>query len=363
MGSVVKSIGRVFKGIGKTLKKIAPVLLVAAAVYVGYGFATGFTGAGWPTITGWGKSLMGGVSSGSTVSQAAAQASQQVTAGTAAQTSALGTVAGTPLEVTTTPPMYGGAQAAAPSALETAAGAGTQQPGVTGGLLSSISPIGEAYAGDASVITDMGGPYSPGPDADIIAFDQSMASGVGAGSTGASGFGAGSMVSPSFNLSTLTGTGPGLESLGTRSALSNVGNVTGVAADLNNPQTWIQIAGDKAAEAWKAYKDLWKKDPLIAMYGTNQVIKMVAELLKEEEVKKEAGGLTYEELFGPGGMPRTSPTVAEVQSRYGRGPKAGPMGGRPSTMPAQPQVSRQYASPMSGQGQGLIGSRPQERLA
>lgn len=330
MGSIVKSIGRVFKGIGKTLKKIAPVLLVAAAVYVGYGFATGFTGVGWPTITGWGKSLMGGVSSGSTVSQAAAQASQQVTAGTAAQTSALGTVAGTPLEVTTTPPMYGGAQAAA----------GAQKAGVTEGLLSSIGGNAQAAMGASGYDLDMMG-----------------SSTVGGLSDGAS-------------LSTLQlgqqPYSPDLTAMAdsVNASFDDLGSVvSGPDLNLNNPQTWIQIAGKKAGEAWKAYKELWKKDPLIAMYGTNQVIKMVAELLKEEEVKKEAGGLTYEQLFGPGGMPRTSPTVAEIQSRYGRGPKAGPMGGRPSTMPAQPQVSRQYASPMLGQSQGLIGSKPQERLA
>ena len=76
MGSVVKSIGKVFKKIGKGLKKIAPVLLIAAAAYVGYGYATGWQGAGWPRITEWGKSLMGGVRGGSTLSESAVQASE-----------------------------------------------------------------------------------------------------------------------------------------------------------------------------------------------------------------------------------------------------------------------------------------------
>ena len=64
MGSIVKTIGKVIKKVGKALKKIAPILLVAAAAYVGYGYMTGFQQGGWPQITEWGKSLMGGVGSG-----------------------------------------------------------------------------------------------------------------------------------------------------------------------------------------------------------------------------------------------------------------------------------------------------------
>ena len=74
MGSIVKTIGKVIKKVGKALKKIAPVLLVAAAAYVGYGYMTGFQQGGWPQITEWGKSLMGGVSQGQTLSQAATAA-------------------------------------------------------------------------------------------------------------------------------------------------------------------------------------------------------------------------------------------------------------------------------------------------
>jgi len=71
MGSIVKTIGKVIKKIGKVLKKIAPILLVAAVAYIGYGYMTGFQQGGWPQITDWGKSLMGGVSQGQTLSQAA----------------------------------------------------------------------------------------------------------------------------------------------------------------------------------------------------------------------------------------------------------------------------------------------------
>lgn len=352
MGSIVKSIGRVFKGIGKTLKKIAPVLLVAAAVYVGYGFATGFTGVGWPTITGWGKSLMSGVSSGSTVSQAAAQATQ-TSSGVASQVTALGAEA--PVVPVTA------AEAAAPSALETAAGAGAQQPGVTGGMLSSISPIGEAYAGDPSVVGDLSGSFSPGTNAEIIAFDKAMGSGMGAGATGGGGWGA--------------DTGPALESLGTQdlttmvdavnASYDDLGSVvSGPDLNLNNPQTWIQIAGQKAGEAWKAYKELWKSDPLIAMYGTNQVIKMVAELMKKEEEQKEYGGMSNEEFRQVlAANPRTTPTVAQIQQKYGRGVPTGQMSARPNSGQVQQQVSRQYSEPLARRSQGLIGPKTQGQLA
>jgi len=89
MGGIVKSIGKAIKGIGKALKKIAPILLVAAAVYVGYGYMTGFQAGGWPKIINWGKSLMSGVTQGQTVSQAATAATD-MTAIAGAETAALG---------------------------------------------------------------------------------------------------------------------------------------------------------------------------------------------------------------------------------------------------------------------------------
>jgi hypothetical protein len=89
MGGIVKSIGKAIKGIGKALKKIAPILLVAAAVYIGYGYMTGFQAGGWPQITNWGKSLVSGVGQGQTISQAATAASD-MTAMAGAQTAALG---------------------------------------------------------------------------------------------------------------------------------------------------------------------------------------------------------------------------------------------------------------------------------
>tara|TARA_R110002110_G_scaffold39475_6_gene127288 strand:- start:2149 stop:3486 length:1338 start_codon:yes stop_codon:yes gene_type:complete len=133
MGSIVKTIGKVIKKVGKALKKIAPVLLVAAAAYVGYGYMTGFQSGGWPQITEWGKSLMGNVSSGMPISEAAMSADPSILADAAPQAqtfplSGPGSVAGTPLDVTTTPPLPGtetgllGTQASSiPTDIDTAA--------------------------------------------------------------------------------------------------------------------------------------------------------------------------------------------------------------------------------------------------
>jgi len=352
MGSIVKSIGRVFKGIGKTLKKIAPVLLVAAAVYVGYGFATGFTGVGWPTITGWGKSLMSGVSSGSTVSQAAAQATQ-TSSGVASQVTALGAEA--PVVPVTA------AEAAAPSALETAAGAGAQQPGVTGGMLSSFGGGGadsgsmafnaffpEAYAGDASVLSDTSGKlYLPGTDAEIIAFDKAMGSGMGAGTTGGGGLGA-DAIKPSYT-SLLAGGGPDAGSM---------------AANAFTPQKAIANFGALGKDAWNRYKQLWKENPLIALMTTNQVVSLIADAMEKEKTAKEYGGMSNEEFRQVlAANPRTTPTVAQIQQKYGRGVPTGQMSARPNSGQVQQQVSRQYSEPLTRRSQGLIGPKTQGQLA
>ena len=74
MGSIVNAIGRAISGIADAIKKIAPALLLAAAIYVGYGFMTGFQAGGWPNVLNWGKSLVSGLTQGETISGATAAA-------------------------------------------------------------------------------------------------------------------------------------------------------------------------------------------------------------------------------------------------------------------------------------------------
>ena len=168
MGSIVKTIGKVIKKVGKALKKIAPVLLIAAAAYVGYGYMTGFQSGGWPQITEWGKSLMGNVSSGMPISEAATYADPSILADAApysAETfpySGAGSVAGTPLDVTTTPPLETGLLGTQPSSVpvdidaaanlaidsmpEMAAGASTFVPEMASDPAGMISAMGDTGA-------------------------------------------------------------------------------------------------------------------------------------------------------------------------------------------------------------------------
>jgi len=168
MGSIVKTIGKVIKKVGKALKKIAPVLLIAAAAYVGYGYMTGFQSGGWPQITEWGKSLMGNVSSGMPISEAATYADPSALADAApysAETfpySGAGSVAGTPLDVTTTPPLETGLLGTQPSSVpvdidaaanlaidsmpEMAAGASAFVPEMASDPAGMISAMGDTGA-------------------------------------------------------------------------------------------------------------------------------------------------------------------------------------------------------------------------
>ena len=286
MGSVVKSIGRVFKKVGKTLKKIAPVLLVAAAAYVGYGFATGFTGGGWPKITGWGKSLMSGIRGGSTLSQAASQASQGITGEVA--TSAVTTPASFPPNVV--------GQAADPFAFEDARAAASQAgQGMLGGT-QTISPSGDymAMGPFSGILGDV--PPTVSATSPTSAFDlTSGSSGGGVGPTGGGGwgdqvlspdavpgFGGQPLLEPinkSMNMTSGTSVDP--------FAFEDAKAAFRVGADLTHPKTWIAAMGSKAGHAWKFYKELWKNDPMIALYGTNKVIQMVAAMLAKDEREKK----------------------------------------------------------------------------
>ena len=149
MGGIVKSIGKAIKGIGKALKKIAPILLVAAAIYVGYGYMTGFQAGGWPQITNWGKSLVTGVGQGQTISQAATAATD-MTAMAGAQTAALGaaeTGASTfGADALTTG--LGAEQAVTATALPGLDQASTGMIGQVGDVASTVADAGAGLIGD-----------------------------------------------------------------------------------------------------------------------------------------------------------------------------------------------------------------------
>ena len=326
MGSVVKSIGRVFKKAGKALKKIAPVLLVAAAAYVGYGFATGFSGGGWPKITGWGKSLMRGIRGGSTLSQAASQASQGITGevATSAVTPAVSGITdafdpsmgpGGASEFASTQGLLSGTPTISPSGDYMAMGPfsglvggtpdATSVPATSGLTARDIrgrppslyealfnpaeEQLVQAQVANPSGYVDVGiGSDIPQATLDPLVVTASPSDVASQSATGAAGqvaTGAATDI-PASNqqqnfLSQLVNPGMGP---GGASEFESTNNLTG--------NDFISIFKDKAGKAWQFYKDLWKNDPMIALYGTNKVIQMVAAMLAEDEKDKryEYGG-------------------------------------------------------------------------
>ena len=383
MGSVVKSIGKVFKKIGKGLKKIAPILLVAAAAYVGYGYATGWQGAGWPRITEWGRSLMGGVRGGSTLSESAIQASESFSGSEAyadpsvladanpyqAETFPLsgpGSVAGTPLDVTTTPPLpgtetglLGDVPTISPSGEYTAMGpfAGLQDR--FSGLLGNTAP---AETTVASTVEDTilnprltsGHPSAPKEITDAIVDDVITDATVGSAEDALTSSLADEV--NAFNYADFTG----------EDAL--LANTTGYQTPDGLWNTVVAALKDVVptelmGSAWGFYKDLWKKDPLVALYGTQKVAEMILTFLDKSEEKK-----SYQDRH-VGGMPPRS--MSDVMKTHQKAKAAGlqhnktgiwAQSARPSAGMQGP-VNPVRVSAINKQPPGLLGRNPQRALA
>ena len=335
MGSVVKSIGKVFKKAGKALKKIAPVLLVAAAAYVGYGYATGWEGAGWPRITEWGKNLMSGVRTGNSLSQSAVNASEMSFNGASATAptysaetfpvSGPGSVAGTPLDVTTT------INEAVPA------------NGLLGGVAETSPVSSQVIPGSAQQIEAM----LDGKQLDPSMLDASA-----------------STVSPAIR-----GQGPNI--VDTLLNKENASRLAGGGADklavdafvpkpdLTNKSWWDMTLGEKSGEAWNIYKQLWKDDPMIAVYGTNKVLQLVLSLLAEEEEDRSNRAMgfdpniSYADLAKRGPYPKRGIWQKQDASARSQIPSSG--------MASSPMSSRR-TSPINNQPPGLLGGGQQRQL-
>lgn len=368
MGSVVKSIGKVFKKIGKGLKKIAPILLVAAAAYVGYGYATGWQGAGWPRITEWGKSLMSGVREGVSLSESAVQASQTFanptyqnqmglpevpTSAVTSPVSGPGSVAGTPLEVTTTPPV----------------------PGLLG---ETISPSGEymAMGPTAGLLserpTDTVALVPEGIDNEFF-----MPEGVETGTLGGGGWGdqalspdavsgVGSQTVPIEEISDMmsgTPTSPSGTSVDPfafedAKAAFRPGQLASGDTLWNTIKE--SIPTEMIGKAWGFYKNLWQKDPLVALYGTQKVLEMVLTFLDKSEEEE-----SYQKRHVAGFPPRSMSDVMKTHQRATaaglRHDKTGIWAQRPSSGMQGP-VNPVRASAINKQPPGLLGRNPQRAL-
>ena len=323
MGSIVKTIGKVIKKVGKALKKIAPVLLIAAAAYVGYGYMTGFQSGGWPQITEWGKSLMGNVSSGMPISEAAMSADPSILADAApysAETfpySGAGSVAGTPLDVTTTPPLETGLL-------------GTQVPEMATDPAGMISAMGDTGA----TVAEAGGLIS-GPRINNLfdsiqkqvsdnSFFMSQANAAEIGVNGAGvydprfsyeGFDYPSTTTyenvwsnqpvtqlpDSYPIDTDTFTSSGFGETRTVpdiSRLINKGNVNWghSGGELDIASNTIMSWGGKA---WGIFKAALEKDPGMVMWSAAKIIETIATLVDDSE-EQESYAARHVMGFTPG---------------------------------------------------------------
>jgi len=388
MGGIVKSIGKAIKGIGKALKKIAPILLVAAAVYVGYGYMTGFQAGGWPKIINWGKSLMSGVTQGQTVSQAATAATD-MTAIAGAETAALG--AETAAAVDT---------AALGAADVTTTGLGAEQAltgmpiGDVGGTVAGGA---EAIMGEAATQAGIDTSYWPNMIEQGTAKLDSIYSELGTGLTDA-------WNNLSFNpvsSAEAAGRAPPINN----TALNQAAAESVMATSTADPTAAVtqastvdaalppQLGGPSSVElsvaetgiaavphgsdpgfmpklmqlgkkAWNMYKQMWSDNPGMAMWTTSNVLKTILAML-DDSAEKESYRRRHVGGFKPGGWD-------EVAARYGGHLPGGQGGGRGYSEASRrsmelkpgriPEASQSRTSAIDRKPGGIIGPSQQRTV-
>ena len=289
MGSIVTSIGRAISGFFEKVKDFLPVLLLAAGVYLGYGYMTGFQSGGWPAIKSWGQSLISGVTQGETISAATA-AADVGTAGMVEATAAPA-LAGveampiSPTDVTTTALTAAGGEGAALAgdvaevseginwadeinriSSETTKWAadnlGTNLPDLSKGILNSLNPLSTAQADQVAFGTDGAG--FPGVAGDMT--DQS----------------------PAIPLAPERTLAEGLES----------------AADIIphvEDESFVPRLAQMGRKAWNIYKNMWSDNPGMAMWTTSNVLKTILALL-DDSAEKESYARRHVMGFAPGGF-------------------------------------------------------------
>ena len=339
MGSIVNAIGRAIGGIADAIKKIAPALLLAAAIYVGYGFMTGFQAGGWPQVLNWGKSLVSGLTQGETISGATAAADVGAEA-------AEGVV---------------GAEAAMDTTDVMSAVAG-------GGDIATAGPVAETVADTAITGSDIGG-WEGSRFFDIL--DQiGDSSGELASSTG-SAFSNWLMSSAqgddnnaaldaaqaSTTTETATTTQYGESPEAYAAMFGPEGDVLGVGDEKLHPK--ILSLG---AKAWNIYKNMWKTNPGMAMWTTNNILRTILAMM-DNSAEEEAYAAGHVAGFAPD-------TWANIKERVGgKLPGGGPSGYTASRRPSSglkvgplPEATASRTSAIDRQPAGIIGSKLQRTV-
>jgi len=370
MGSIVTSIGRAISGFFEKVKDFLPVLLVAAGIYLGYGYMTGFQSGGWPQIMNWGKSLISGVTQGETISAAtaAADATAGATAGIVEATAApaLAGVEAAPIsptDVTTTALTAAGGEGAALAGevaetrlnfADMTNGLIAQNDAISNtwtdslgdlsrGFLNALKPMSSSYAA-ALPRTYQHSTNIPGIETGV---DQAA---LYQGTDGA-------------GLPGGVGTYPGVS--------PNAGYVS--RADLESAADIIPHVEDKSfvprlaqmgRKAWNVYKNMWSENPGMAMWTTSNVLKTILALL-DDSAEKESYARRHVMGFAPGGfddMPAKyggKRQVRGVASGYGtssRRPSSGLKVGR------LPEATASRTSAIDRKPAGIIGPSNQRTV-
>ena len=387
MGSIVKSIGKAIKGIGKALKKIAPVLLMAAAIYVGYGYMTGFQSGGWPKIIDWGKSLMSGISQGQSISQAATAATD-IGAVAGAETAALGaadvTATALPAQEAITAMPIGDVGATVAGGADAMMAEGAAQAGFDQNLWpnmieKSTAAIDSVYEEISTGLTGAWDnlSFNPISSAEAVGFGQSSPSPA--------------MMNASVNQAAVESMGIDPMGVPTGAQLQSFprthrgGQVIGgdpfeqvMAADVSrtdlasaadlgphiNDTTFMSKLLGMGQKAWGHYKQMWSDNPGMAMWTTNNVLRTILAML-DDSAEKESYRRRHVGGFEPGGWD-------EVAARYGGNLPGGRGGGAGYSQARrrsaeiktgpQPEAGRSRTSAINRQPAGILGSSLQREV-
>lgn len=338
MGSIVNAIGRAISGIADAIKKIAPALLLAAAIYVGYGFMTGFQSGGWPNVLNWGKSLVSGLTQGETISGATAAADVGAEA-------AEGVVAEAAMDTT--------------DVMSAVAG---------GGDIETAGPVAEAVADTAITGSDIGGWENSrffeildqiGDSSGKLASDIGSATGqwLMSSAQGDTNVAALDAAQASTTTDTATAAQYGESPEAYASMFGPEGDIPGVS-----DPTLMQKVMSLGGKAWGIYKNMWKDNPGMAMWTTNNILRTILAMM-DNSAEEEAYAAGHVAGFAPD-------TWANIKERVGgKLPGGGPSGYTASRRPSSglkvgplPEATASRTSAIDRKPAGIIGPQTQRTV-
>jgi len=358
MGSIVTSIGRAISGFFEKIKDFLPVLLIAAGIYLGYGYMTGFQSGGWPAIKSWGQSLMSGLSQGETIS--AATAAADVGAAGMVEATAAPALAGveampiSPTDVTTTALTAAGGEGAALAG--DVAETGLNFADMTNSLIAENEALSSGWTGaleniSKGILGSLDAQAAGIPRLHTPTTIPGIETGVDQGTDGA-GFPGGAGTYPDVSPDA------GYVS---RADLAS-------AADLGGPHFEDPLFPPKLAalgkKAWNIYKNMWSDNPGMAMWTTSNVLKTILALL-DDSAEKESYARRHVMGFAPGGFDDMTAKYGGKRQVRGVASGHGTSSRRPSSglkVGRLPEATASRTSAIDRRPAGIIGSTPQRTV-